>query len=172
MKGEREKGEKRGNKKRRWLRRREKDRKEKQDISGNVKKERGEERKESVEKSKPETECAKTGMCRMGTCRGGEGHGGSESTTDRHFEGQRADGRCGAQPPEQPPRLRERNGEREWNQKVEREHVAFCTGLAEQRNRNNGHHSSSTSSSRSLAHAVTSVSRAGEARCQDQVPCS
>ena len=93
--------------------RHEKDRKDKQDISGNVRKEKEEGRQESAEKRKPEIECAKTRMCRKGACHGGMGHCGSESTTDQHFKRQKADGECGAQPPEQPLRLRERNGEKE-----------------------------------------------------------
>ena len=116
-------------------RRHEKDRKDKQDISGNVRKEKEEGRQESAEKRKPEIERAKTRMCQKGTCHGGMGHCGSESTTDQHFKRQKADGECGAQPPEQPLRLRERNGRRrEWDQKVEREHATRGTALAEQYN--------------------------------------
>ena len=98
-------------------------------------------------------ERAKTGRCRIGTCHGGKGLGGSESTTDRHFERQRVDGeRCA-----QPLRLREKKwGEREsGTRKCKRERVARRTAPAEQCNRNNGNHSSTSSSSRSTAQAVT-----------------
>ena len=60
---------------------------------------------------------------------------------------------------------------RERDQKVEREHATRSAAPADQCN----HSSSTSSSSRSNAHAVTYFRRAGEARrprCQDQVPCS
>ena len=122
----------------------------------------GERREEEIRKRS-----AKTGMCRRDTCHGGKGLGGYESTTDRHFERQRASGEFGVQPPEQLLRLRKR----EWDQKVERKHATRSTALAEQCK----HSSSSSSSSRSNAHAVRYFNRAGQARrprCQDQTPYS
>ena len=87
--------------------------KQEKEVRDQCEREEGERRRESGEKRKPEIECAKTEMCRIRTCHGGMGHGGSKSTTDRHVERQEADGECGAQPPEQPLRLRDRNGEKE-----------------------------------------------------------
>ena len=176
VKGAHEQREKRGkSKKRRWLRRLEKDRKEKQ---YQWKREEGERRRAPGECREEET---RNRMCEdrdvsnghMSWWRGSWWIRVDDGPTLRTAKGRRRMWRAATRAAAEDEGKKWR--EREWDQKVEREHVALCFALAEQCNRNNGHHSSSTSSSRSLAHAVTYVSRSGEARrprCQDQVLCS